>query len=466
MPDKLRQLIATRDAANVRAAAALDAVLALNESASADDLAIAETEEREAVTEAEAAQAAVSKREKIIESRARFEKAPEGSDDHAKRENDRAPRLEITRSEATYRPDSGTFFKDLIAVKSGDGEARERLMRNNAEYLGEMQKRLSADPSNRQLQQRAGLTQAAGAGGEFIAPVWYIDQTQMLLRAGRAFADQCSANPLPEYTNSINVPKITTGASTTVSADAAAVSNTDLVTTSVTAQVQTISGRTVAAYQDIDLGGPIVEQMIYQDLLADYWRTLDSSLLNGAVANAKGVLNVSGINAVTYTDASPTGPELYVPGTQAKNGIEKGAFAPAEFSLWHPSTWNWYLSQLDTANRPLALSVDSPMFNAFAKFNPEAQGVAGEFLGKPVVVDANLPVNLGAGTNESRIVFANRRTLVTYEGVPRFKVADQTSIANLQYQFVLYGYYAVAFPRQPKMISVVAGTGLIVQSGY
>ena len=101
-----------------------------------------------------------------------------------------------------------------------------------------------------------------------------------------------------------------------------------------------------------------------------------------------------------------------------------------------------------------------------AQFNPEAQGIAGNFGGIPVVIDANMPVNLGAGTNESRVGLFNRRTLYLYEGVPRFKVADQTSIANLQYQFVLYGYYGVAFGRQPKMVSVISGTGLIVQAGF
>jgi hypothetical protein len=84
----------------------------------------------------------------------------------------------------------------------------------------------------------------------------------------------------------------------------------------------------------------------------------------------------------------------------------------------------------------------------------------------PVVIDANVPVNLGAGTNESRIGLFNRETLYTWEGVPRFKVADQTNIANLQYQFVMYGYYANAFARQPKMISVLSGTGLIVAAGF
>jgi len=233
-----------------------------------------------------------------------------------------------------------------------------------------------------------------------------------------------------------------------------------------TAQVQTEAGRTVASYQSIDLGYSFNDQMIYEDLLADYWQKVDAAAINGAVVNAKGVLNVTGINAVTFTNAGPTAALLYPNVFQGKSQIEKNAFVPVGFSLWHPSTWNWYLSQLDSTGRPFALNTDLPGFNNIAQSGLEPQGVAGNFNGIPVVTDANVPVNLGAGTNQAPITLANRRTLYFYEGAPRFKVADQTSIANLQYQFVLYGYYAVAFPRQPKMIAVINGTGMIVQAGF
>lgn len=382
----------------------------------------------------------------------------------------------VVREAPVYPQGPGPrFFADLIRIKDGDAEARERLARNNQEHADAILARARAcsfddegmHRRSRLESQARAISQTAGAGGEFVPPVWMNAEYEPLLRVGRAFADQCISEPLPDGTNSINVPKITTGASTAVqTTDGAAVSNTDLVTTSVTAQVQTIAGRTVASYQLVDMGQPSMDGVIYQDLLADYWRSYDAALISSNVTNAKGFLNVTGINAVTYTDATPTGAKLYVPFMQAKAQIDKGAFVPVDFSLWHPSVWDWYLSQLDSQSRPLALSQEYPAFNQMAAFSPKAQGVAGNFGGIPVVLDANVPVNLGAGANEARIGLFNRRTLRTYEGVPRFKVADQTNIANLQYQFVMYGYYAIALGRQPKMISVIAGTGLVVQSGF
>jgi HK97 family phage major capsid protein len=456
----LEQLRAAYRAACERVQTAVAAVEALADDAAAEEVTRVTDAFNEARTSADQAKGALDAREAVERAR-EAHPAPTPADPTP------APDVRVTRNEPTYRPDQGSFFRDLIAAKGGNSGAYDRLQRNNAEYIDEMQRRVAAHPTDARIQQRAGLTQTAGAGGEFIAPIWMIDQTEPLLRAARPFADQCSGYPLPEFTNSINVPKITTGASTAVQTDTSNVSNTDLVTTSVTAQVQTIAGRTVAAYQDIDLGGPIVEQLVYQDLLADYWRTLDQSLISGNVTNAKGVLNVSGINAVTFTNASPTPKDFWAPWFQGKSQIEKGAFVPTQFGLVHPSTWNFILSGLDSQNRPLATPGGYPGFNLIAQNNDAvAQGVAGNMGGIPIVEDANVPVNLGGGTNEARIVLANKRTLVTFEGVPRFKVADQTSITTLQYQFVLYGYYGAAFPRQPKMISVVSGTGLVVQSGF
>jgi HK97 family phage major capsid protein len=362
------------------------------------------------------------------------------------------------RTERTYRPDAGTsFFDDMIRSCQGDHQARERLDANNRER---------AD-----VQARAGVNQTATSGGEFSPPLWF-DDFAPLLRAGRPTIDAIGTLPLPPQTNSLNLPKITTGSSTAASLDAGAVSNTDLVTTSVTAQVQTVDGRQVVSYQIMDMSSPAIDGVIYQDLLSSFNASFDALVLNGAVANAKGILNVTGVNAVTYTSASPKQTSATVADSYfnqlifAKNGIDKGAFTPADFAVMHPSTWNWFLSGLDSQLRPLAFGLGgmAPGFNGTAQADLVAQGFAGfTNFGLPVVVDANMPVNIGG--NQAPTALINRRGFNIWESTPVFKVADQTNIANLQYQLVLYGYYA-CMSRQPKMISVISGTGSVVQAGF
>lgn len=360
-------------------------------------------------------------------------------------------------AERVYRPDAGTsFFGDMIRAKQGDRDALDRLERNNREWS---------------VEKRAGINQTATSGGEFSPPLWLNDFAE-LLRAGRATVDAIGTMPLPPQTNSINLPAITTGDTTAVQTDGGAVSNTDLVTAAKTAQVQTIAGRAVASYQIVDLSSPAIDGVIYQDLVASYNQSLDTAVINGAVTNAKGILNVTGVNAVTYTTATPKQTSATVADSYwnqvifAKNGIEKGAFSPADFAVMHPSTWNWFLSGLDTALRPLATSLNGmPGFNGVAQNDAAAQGFVGNMFGLPVIADANVPVNLGGGTNQAPTILINRRGFNIWESTPVFKVADQTSIATLQYQLVLYGYYGV-MSRQPKMISVINGTGAIVQAGF
>lgn len=367
--------------------------------------------------------------------------------------------IKVGKEARTYRPDIREgFFRDLTRA-SMDRTAYDRLVRNNEEYADWAKDNQSA------TLQAAGVNQTAGSGGEFVPPVWYVDQYAPLLRAGRPFLNALGTSDLPPDTNSLNFPKITTGSSVAVQTDAGAVSNTDLVTTSVTAQVQTEAGRTIASYQFVDLG-PISDQVIMEDLTFAYNTAIDTSALTGNVANAKGLLNVGSPNTVTYTDATPTGSEFYLPTAQGASQIAKNAFVGVDFAVTHPSIWYNILAGLDSALRPLYLIV-GPGFNAAGdgSLTQSGNGVVGNIGGIPVCIDANMPTNLGGGTNESRLVLLNRRGFDFWESAPRFKVADQTSIANLQYQFVMYGYYATT-SRQAKMISIVSGTGLIPVTGF
>jgi HK97 family phage major capsid protein len=362
-------------------------------------------------------------------------------------------RIQVKREALTYRPDTVSYFRDLVeaAVSNPGGRpARERLLRNNREYEITFQ--------------AAGVTQTAGAGGEFLPPVWYVEEPGWAARAGRPFLNALGTEPLPPATNQIDVPRLTTGASAAVQTDASAVSNTDLVTTSVTAQVQTVTGRTVASYQAVDLS-PGFDAVIFQDLLFAYNSALGQAALTGAVTNAKGLLNVASVNTVTYTDASPTLGELWPLALQAPSAIARQAGATADLAVTSPSSWYSFASTVDASHPALAVPGLGNDLSAAADAQT-GNGVVGNIAGTPVVIDANMPTNLGAGTNESRLVFLNRAGFDVYESVPRFKVADQSAnLANLQSQLICWGYYACV-SRQPKMLTVISGTGMAPLAGY
>ena len=93
----------------------------------------------------------------------------------------------------TYRKGGpNSYFRDLtFAQLMRSPDAIERLARNDRE-------------------QRA-LTTTDGAIGEFVPPLWLVNEYVALARAGRVVADQLRQQALPPGTDSINLPKLSSG---------------------------------------------------------------------------------------------------------------------------------------------------------------------------------------------------------------------------------------------------------------
>src|SRR5204863_5499611 len=125
-------------------------------------------------------------------------------------------------------------------------------------------------------------------------------------RAGRITADLCRRLPLPGGTDSINLPKVLVGTATAEQTEANTVQKTDMTTTSVSGAVTTVAGQQVFSMQLLDQSPINFDEVIFQDLLADLAKQIDVYVLNKA---SIGILNVSSIVSVSYTDASPTVPE-------------------------------------------------------------------------------------------------------------------------------------------------------------
>lgn len=82
--------------------------------------------------------------------------------------------------------------------------------------------------------------------------------------------------------------------------------------------------------------------------------------------------------------------------------------------------------------------------------------------GTPVIVDNNIAVNLGAGTNEDEIYLVDRQECHLWEdpSAPLFIRAEQPAAASLGVLLVVYGYFAYTHQRYAHSRKV-AGTGLV-----
>ena len=405
-------------------------------------------------------------------------------------------RVEVVSEPKTYERDSGhSYFLDLARMQlnrgDGDGgvaEAIERLRRHGTEIETEMPKRERArrqaaerdrDALDRDLkvrgrgtafEKRVNPNRTDGQGGYFVPPLWLVDEYIDLPRFGRTFANTVRNMTLPPGTDSVNVPKVATGTATGVqTADAAAVTSQDLTDTFVSAPVRTIAGQQDVAIQLLDQSPVGFDEIVFADLIADYNQKLDTQCWSGSGSSGqlKGVLNVSGINAVTYTSTTPTLPEMYTPFMQALSlSATKRKMMPSAVFLT-PSRWFWMASQLDSQNRPFILPETNAPFNPLAlQTGGDVEGPVGRVLNFPLLADGNIPANLGAGTNEDRVATLRTSDLYLWEGSMRTRTLQEVLSGTLQVRFQVYNYAAFMPDRRPETISVISGTGLVAPTGF
>ncbi|YCK35167.1 phage major capsid protein [Actinomadura sp. ATCC 39365] len=361
------------------------------------------------------------------------------------------PTVTVISEPETYRKGGqNSYFRDLVRAQLlGSRDATERLVRNSREVSAELEKR--------------ALSTTDGAGGEFVPPLWMLNEYIGLARASRVIANRVRQMALPTGTDSINLPRLATGTAVAEQATQnTAVQNTDATTNSVTAAVATIAGQQVVSLQLIEQSPINMDDVLLADLAADYAVKLDTFVISNNAANKRGLLNVSGANAVTYTDASPTAGELYAKIADAIQQIHTQRFMPPDVIFMHPRRWAWLLSALDTAGRPLVTPVAGAPQNVLAAVGDvNSEGFVGSMQGLPVFVDPNIPVNLGAGTNEDRIVIARSSDVILFEGTPRSETFREPLAAQLSVLLRFYNYAALHSERYPKAISVISGTGMI-----
>lgn len=375
-----------------------------------------------------------------------------GYGDQLVHHNDRrGASLSVTRNETVYRrSDPGvSWVRDMVAAGMyGDQNAADRLRRNNREVASTLTRALSATD---------------GGGGEFVPPAWMVADYVRLARAGRVVANRVRNQPLPPGTDTINLPRLATGTATAEQATQnSPVQNTDATTDSVTASVATLAGQQVISLQLIEQSPINIDEELLGDLLADLAIKVDNFVINNNAVNKRGLLNVTGINAITYTDATPTVGELYPKLADAIQQIHTTRFMAADHVFMHPRRWGWIMAAVDTQQRPLAVpAAQSPQNVIAAVGTIAAEGFVGSMHGLPVFVDPNIPTNLGAGTNEDRIIVAKADDTILYESLPRAEAFREPLAAQMSVLLRVYEYCALHSARYPKSISVISGTGLI-----
>ena len=371
----------------------------------------------------------------------------------------------VTREAHTYEKNGdNSFVRDMIAgTLRNDARSWERLHRHQQEVAIETR----------------DVSRTDGAGGDFVPPIYLINEYAEFARAARVTADLVTNMALPAGTDSINIPQITTGTlSAFQSADNAATTTRDIVSSTVTAPVRTISGYENVSIQLVEqspLAGGL-DRLVFGDLMADYALQLNTAVVgsgDGTSGTLKGLITLgtdttNGI-PTTWTETTPSAPNGLISIAKAISKVTTNRFKAAEAIVMHPSLWYWFASQVDGSSRPLVVPVTgaSQAFNAAGTVtNPGAPaGLVGTIQGVPVFIDATMPKTYGAATNQTPVLVGKFSDSYLFESGVKTRVLPDVLSSNLTVRFQVYGYAALAH-RFNKSVSAITGTGTVAPSGY
>lgn len=371
-------------------------------------------------------------------------------DDDDEGDHENALRVRVKEEPLTYAQDSSTsFFRDIYnSQMNHDPQAQARISRHSDEMKVEYR---DGSTSN-----YAGL----------VVPQYLTDLAAELARAGRPFANLCTSLPLPNDGMTINISRVTTGATAAAQAtENSAVSEQDIDDTLLTVDVRTISGQQDISRQALDRGTGI-DSLIMADLSGAIATSLDDGIINGAGTSGTllGLKNITGINAVTFTSGSPTVALLYPKLLDAIQKINSNRFAGPDLIIMHPRRAAFMAASVDGQSRPLVLPQANVPSNAMGTGPVAGYGSTGmQVAGIPIVTDANIQTDAGSGNNEDNIFVVRRADMLLFEspGAPSMVRMDQTLGGNLTVKMVAWQYACFIGGRYPASISMISGTGLV-----
>jgi hypothetical protein len=196
--------------------------------------------------------------------------------------------------------------------------------------------------------------------------------------------------------------------------------------------------------QLLEQARPRFDQVISADLGRALGVAVDSQLVTGTNANGQteGLATVSGINTVTYTDASPTVTKTISKIWAGFQAIAESGGGPPE-----PGPDNYVVVM---APRRLAqLSANSGLTSA-----PILPPLPGR-----VVATSGVRLTLGGGTEDEIFVIARDEVFVGADA-PVLQAFPEVGSGTLTVRLQARQSVAAMFSRQPKAIARISGTGL------
>jgi HK97 family phage major capsid protein len=343
--------------------------------------------------------------------------------------------------EDAYAKGEASIFADIRKANKGVTDARERLTAG-FEGLNEEGK---------------AMTEGVNAQGGYLVRPQVERQIVEARELDNVLRGLCSK--LNVTTNAIQLDQL--GLSTTagwVAELAQKPESTAMTIATVTASVFTAAGLVTVSNQLLQDSDPAVDGLVTSDLTKRLVALEEAAFINGSGSGQPlGLLNTPGVGATPL--ASTAVVDLLDAVLGAVAAVESNHGAPTAI-LMHPRTWTRILTSKDTAGA-YYIAPSAPGESAVVGARTVTRGPQKFLWGYPVVTSNRVPTNLGAGTNESRVVVGDfsEALILDRQGIT---VDESEHVYFTTNQTVFRAEQRVGFTaaRTPLAFNVIGGAGL------
>jgi HK97 family phage major capsid protein len=337
-----------------------------------------------------------------------------------------------------YAAGNLSVFADIRMANKGDAPARERLTQGieglNAEGKA--------------------MTEGTQAQGGYLVRPQIERQIVLARELDNVLRGLCSK--LNVTTNAIQLDQL--GLTTTagwVAELATKPESTGMTLATVTANVFTAAGLATISNQLLQDSNPAIDGLVTADLAKRLVALEETAFIAGTgTGQPLGILNTPGIGATALTATDVL--SLLDAILDAVAAVETSHGAPSAI-LMHPRTWTRILKSRDAQGAYYIDPAGGPQDPRTGQ-----RGPVKSLWGYPVVTSNRIPTNLGAGTNESRVIVADFKEalILDRQGIT---VDESSHVYFTTNQTVFRAEERVGFTaaRTPAAFNVVGGAGLV-----
>ena len=258
------------------------------------------------------------------------------------------------------------------------------------------------------------LAEGGATTGGYLVPPYYLQQLVELRRATAPLRNFVTTVPGIK-TNLVYIPQQLGVSTVAWVAENAAKPSTDEVLGQIAINIFTLAGIAKVSNQLLEDSAPAVDAIVRQDLGRGLGIEEDRAMLNGSgTGQPTGILNTAGVT--TTPTSAPTGAAnvqaaaIFTDIIAAVGRMQVSYYGNPDLIAMHPRTWAKLLSAQDSSGRFLGLGtvVGSQTFGEVGMTSPTPSSgmTMASLFGYPVLIDANIPINLTTanGTNRSPIL--------------------------------------------------------------